>query len=171
MNNSDLDIAKVGDPILRQSAQLVTDLSDDKLQQLIDALLTTSINANGVGIAAPQVSQSYRLFVVCSHPNPRYPEAPFMEPTVMINPRLISHSEDTVKGWEGCLSVPGIRGWVPRYQAIAVEYLDRHGKLHHQEFTDFVARIFQHELDHLNGILFIDRIENQEDLVYCEPSK
>lgn len=171
MNNSDLDIAKVGDPILRQSAQLVTDVRDDNIQQLIDALLTTSINANGVGIAAPQVSRSYRLFVVCSHPNPRYPDAPWMEPTVMINPRLISHSQEVVKGWEGCLSVRGIRGWVPRYQAIAVEYLDRHGKLHYAEFTDFVARIFQHELDHLNGILFIDRIENQEDLVYSEPSE
>ena len=171
MNNSNLDIIKVGDPILRQSAQLVTKVSDDNLQQLIDALLTTSMNANGVGIAAPQVAQSYRLFVICSHPNPRYPDAPWMEPTVMINPRLISHSEETVKGWEGCLSVPGVRGLVPRYQAIAVEYLDRYGKLHHQEFTDFVARIFQHELDHLNGILFIDRIENKEDLVYSEPSK
>ena len=168
MNNSDLDIAKVGDPILRQSAQLVTDVSDENIQQLVDALLTTSMNANGVGIAAPQVSRSCRLFLVCSHPNPRYPDAPWMEPTVMINPRLISHSDETVKGWEGCLSVPGVRGWVPRYQAIAVEYLDRYGKPHHQEFSDFVARIFQHELDHLNGILFIDRIENKEDLVYGE---
>ncbi|MGB5595615.1 MAG: peptide deformylase [Crocosphaera sp.] len=165
MINPDNEIAQVGNTILRQPAQLVTDVTEGKIQQLIDSLLSTAMNANGVGIAAPQVSQSYRIFIVCSHPNPRYPDAPLMEPTVMINPRLLSHSEETVKGWEGCLSVPGVRGLVPRYRAIAVEYLDRQGKLQHQEFTDFVARIFQHELDHLNGILFIDRVENSEDLV------
>lgn len=165
MINPDNEIAQVGNTILRQPAQLVTDVTEGKIQQLIDSLLSTAMNANGVGIAAPQVSQSYRIFIVCSHPNPRYPDAPLMEPTVMINPRLLSHSEETVKGWEGCLSVPGVRGLVPRYRAIAVEYLDRYGKLNYQEFTDFVARIFQHELDHLNGILFIDRVENSEDLV------
>ncbi len=165
MISQNLEIAQVGNPILRQQAQCVTDITDEKLQQLIDTLLTTAMEAKGVGIAAPQVSQSYRLFIVCSHPNPRYPDAPLMEPKVMINPRLISHSEEIVKGWEGCLSVPGVRGLVPRYQKITVEYLDRYGQLYQQEFTDFVARIFQHELDHLNGILFIDRVENKEDLV------
>ncbi|EAZ89320.1 peptide deformylase [Crocosphaera chwakensis] len=166
MISQNLEIAQVGNPILRQQAQYVTDITDEKLQQLIDTLLTTAIDAKGVGIAAPQVSQSYRLFIVCSHPNSRYPDAPSMEPTVMINPCLVSHSEEMVKGWEGCLSVPGVRGLVSRYQKITVEYLDRYGKLHQQEFTDFVARIFQHELDHLNGILFIDRVNNSEDLVY-----
>lgn len=160
-----LDIAKVGNPILRQPAQSVIDITDNGIQQLIDALLDTAMKAKGVGIAAPQVSRSYRLFIVCSHPNPRYPDAPLMEPTVMINPRLLSHSAEMVKGWEGCLSVSGIRGLVPRYKAITVEYLDRQGNLQQQEFTDFVARIFQHELDHLNGILFIDRVENSQDLV------
>lgn len=171
MINQNLEIAQVGNPILRQQAQWVTDITDEKLQQFIDTLLTTAMDAKGVGIAAPQVSQSYRLFIVCSHPNPRYPDAPLMEPTVMINPRLVSHSEDIVKGWEGCLSVPGVRGLVPRYQTITVEYLDRYGRLHQQKFTDFVARIFQHELDHLNGILFIDRVKNSQDLLYNEPEK
>ncbi|CCQ59830.1 Peptide deformylase [Crocosphaera watsonii WH 0401] len=141
------------------------DLTDQKLQQLMDTLLTTARDANGVGIAAPQVSQSYRLFVVCSHPNPRYPDAPMMDPTIMINPRIISHNDEIVKGWEGCLSVPGVRGLVPRYKVITVEYLDRYGKLQQQKLKDFVARIFQHELDHLNGILFIDRVDKSEDLV------
>ena len=171
MITPNLEIAEVGNAILRQQAQSVADITDNKLQQLIDTLLTTAIDANGVGIAAPQLSQPYRLFVVCSHPNPRYPDAPFMKPTVMINPHLLSHSQEMVKGWEGCLSVPGVRGLVPRYQAIKVEYLDRYGNLHQQELTDFVARIFQHELDHLNGILFIDRIETQEDLVDSESLK
>ncbi|WP_107666273.1 peptide deformylase [Cyanothece sp. BG0011] len=171
MINQNLEIAQVGNPILRQQAQWVTDITDEKLQQFIDTLLTTAMDAKGVGIAAPQVSQSYRLFIVCSHPNPRYPDAPLMEPTVMINPRLVSHSEEIIKGWEGCLSVPGVRGLVPRYQTITVEYLDRYGRLHQQEFTNFVARIFQHELDHLNGILFIDRVKNSENLLYNEPKK
>ncbi|ACB53014.1 formylmethionine deformylase [Crocosphaera subtropica ATCC 51142] len=166
MIKPNLKIAQVGNPILRQQAQCVTDITDDKLQEFIDTLLTIAMDAKGVGIAAPQVSQSYRLFMVCSHPNPRYPDAPLMEPTVMINPRLVSHSKEMVKGWEGCLSVPRIRGLVPRYQTITVEYLDRYGQLHQQELTDFIGRIFQHELDHLNGILFIDRIDNQGDLIY-----
>ncbi|CCQ50848.1 peptide deformylase [Crocosphaera watsonii WH 8501] len=165
MINLNLEIAQVGNPILRQQAQLVQDLTDQKLQQLMDTLLTTARDANGVGIAAPQVSQSYRLFVVCSHPNPRYPDAPMMDPTIMINPRIISHNDEIVKGWEGCLSVPGVRGLVPRYKVITVEYLDRYGKLQQQKLKDFVARIFQHELDHLNGILFIDRVDKSEDLV------
>ena len=165
MINLNLEIAQVGNPILRQQAQLVQALTDQKLQQLLDTLLTTARDANGVGIAAPQVSQSYRLFVVCSHPNPRYPDAPMMDPTIMINPRIISHNDEIVKGWEGCLSVPGVRGLVPRYKVITVEYLDRYGKLQQQKLKDFVARIFQHELDHLNGILFIDRVDKSEDLV------
>ncbi len=171
MINLNLEIAQVGNPILRQQAQWVTDITDEKLQQLVDSLLTTATDANGVGIAAPQVSQSYRLFVICSHPNPRYPDAPFMEPTIMINPCIISHSDEIVKGWEGCLSVPGVRGLVPRYKVIEVEYCDRYGQLHQQQLEDFVARIFQHELDHLNGLLFIDRVEKDEDFIDNESSK
>jgi peptide deformylase len=88
-----------------------------------------------------------------------------MEPTAMINPKIVARSTEVVKGWEGCLSVPGIRGLVPRYQAIEVEYTDRYGKLQKQEFTDFVARIFQHEYDHLDGIVFVDRLENTLDMI------
>lgn len=160
-----LEIAKLGNPILRQVARPVSDVTDATFQALIDSLIETAISANGVGIAAPQVSQSYRLFIVASRPNPRYPDAPLMEPTATINPKIVSHSDEIVKGWEGCLSVPGIRGLVPRYRAIAVEYSDRHGNLQRQELTDFVARIFQHELDHLNGIVFLDRVESDRDLL------
>jgi peptide deformylase len=160
-----LEIAKLGNPILRQVAQPVSDVTDATFQALIDSLIETAISANGVGIAAPQVSQSYRLFIVASRPNPRYPDAPLMEPTATIEPKIVSHSDEIVKGWEGCLSVPGIRGLVPRYRAIAVEYRDRCGNLQRQELTDFVARIFQHELDHLNGIVFLDRVESDRDLI------
>lgn len=88
-----------------------------------------------------------------------------MEPTAMINPRIISSSTETVKDWEGCLSIPGIRGLVPRNRAIEIEYTSRDGKLHRQELTDFVARIFQHEHDHLDGIVFLDRVESTKELM------
>lgn len=160
-----LQITQLGNPVLRQQAQLVNNIQDKRLQQLIDALLATAAASNGVGIAAPQVSQSFRLFIVASRPNPRYPNAPQMEPTAMINPQIIAHSPETVRGWEGCLSVPGIRGLVPRYQTIEVEYTSRNGKKNRQEFTEFVARIFQHEYDHLDGIVFLDRVESTQDLM------
>ena len=160
-----LQIAQLGNPILRQQAQLVDNVQDEYIQQLIDALIATVAASSGVGIAAPQVFESHRLFIVASRPNPRYPNAPAMEPTAMINPRIIAHSTDVVKGWEGCLSIPGIRGLVSRYQAIEVEYMTPAGQLHRQELTDFVARIFQHEYDHLDGIVFLDRLESTQDMM------
>ena len=160
-----LQIAQLGNPILRQLAQPINNVHDESIQQLIDALKAKAVAANGVGIAAPQVSQSCRLFIVASRPNPRYPNAPMMEPTAMINPQIVSHSDEIVKGWEGCLSIPGIRGLVPRYQAIAVEYTNQQGKPQRQQFTDFVARIIQHEYDHLNGLVFLDRLESTQDLI------
>lgn len=160
-----LQIAQLGNPVLRQQSQFVNNIQDQRLQQLIDALIATAVASNGVGIAAPQVSQSFRLFIVASRPNPRYPNAPQMEPTAMINPQIIAHSPEVVKGWEGCLSVPGIRGLVPRYEGIEVEYTNRNGKIHRQVFTDFVARIFQHEYDHLDGIVFLDRVESTQDIM------
>ena len=160
-----LEIIQLGDPVLRTKAQLVENIQDLRIQKLIDDLITTVRQANGVGIAAPQVRVSDRLFVVASRPNPRYPNAPEMEPTAMINPKILAHSTDIIKGWEGCLSIPGIRGLVPRYQAIEVEYTDQNGKLQKQEMTDFVARIFQHEYDHLDGIVFLDRLETTQDIV------
>ncbi len=160
-----LQIIELGDPILRSRAELVENIRDQRIQKLIDDLIATVELAFGVGIAAPQVAESYRLFIVASHPNPRYPNAPVMEPTAMINPRILAHSTEVVKGWEGCLSIPGIRGWVPRYHAVEVEYTDRDGKLHKQELTDFVARIFQHEYDHLDGIVFLDKLESTQDIM------
>jgi len=158
-------IIQLGNPILRQKAAWVENIKDEKIQQLIDDLITTVTKANGVGIAAPQVAESYRLLIVASRPNSRYPNAPEMEPTAMINPKIIGHSNQVVKGWEGCLSVPGIRGLVPRYQGIEIEYTDRNGELQKQELTDFVARIFQHEYDHLEGKVFLDRVESTYELM------
>ncbi|MBE9198621.1 MULTISPECIES: peptide deformylase [unclassified Nodularia (in: cyanobacteria)] len=160
-----IPIIQLGDPKLRQKATWVENIQDQHIQKLIDDLMVTVAKANGVGIAAPQVATNYRLFIVASRPNLRYPHAPVMEPTAMINPRIIAHSTEIVKGWEGCLSVPGIRGLVPRYQAVEVAYTDRNGKLQKQKLTDFVARIFQHEYDHLDGVLFVDRVENSLEMI------
>lgn len=160
-----LEIIQLGDPLLRAKAEVVENIQDWRIQKLIDDLITTVEQANGVGIAAPQVAASNRLFIVASRPNPRYPNAPEMEPTPMINPKILASSTEMVKGWEGCLSIPGIRGLVPRSQAIEVEYTDRNGKLQKQELTDFVARIFQHEYDHLDGIVFLARLKSTQDIV------
>lgn len=160
-----LSVIQLGNPILRHQAKQVENIEDESIQKLIDELMVTVVKADGVGIAAPQVAQSHRLFIVASRPNPRYPKAPQMEPTAIINPEITAHSSETVKGWEGCLSVPGIRGLVPRYQTIEVEYSDRNGKLQKLELTDFVARIFQHEYDHLEGKVFLDRVESTLDLI------
>ncbi len=160
-----LQISQLGNPVLRQRSQFVENIQADRIQELIDNLISTVQQANGVGIAAPQVAMGDRLFVVASRPNLRYPQAPHMEPTAMINPRIIASSTETVKDWEGCLSIPGIRGLVPRSRSIEIEYTSRDGQLHRQEFTDFVARIFQHEYDHLDGIVFLDKVESTHELI------
>ena len=160
-----LQIAEIGSPILRQRSQAVTDITDPQLDDLIVDLMATADVANGVGIAAPQVAASMRLFIVASRPSPRYPHAPLMAPTAMINPEIIDRSGELVAGWEGCLSVPDTRGLVLRDRTIEVRYLTKSGALIQQELTGFVARIFQHELDHLDGILFPDRVANLADLI------
>jgi peptide deformylase len=88
-----------------------------------------------------------------------------MEPVVMINPQLVSHSKELVKDWEGCLSIPGIRGLVPRHQAIEVGYTNCRGQVEHRQFTDFIGRVFQHEYDHLSGKVFLDRVESSQEIV------
>ena len=159
-----LQISEIGSPILRQRSKSI-DLPAPQIDSLIASLIATADAANGVGIAAPQVASSIRLFIVASRPSPRYPQAPTMEPTAMINPEIIDQSGELVSGWEGCLSVPGVRGLVLRDRTIEVRYLTQHGDLVQQELTGFVARIFQHELDHLDGILFPDRVPDPRELI------
>jgi len=160
-----LKVAELGNPVLRSPTTPITNIQDPTLQKLIDNLLKTIKKANGVGIAAPQVSESLQLFIVASRPNLRYLNAPTMEPTPMINPQILSYSDEKEKGWEGCLSVPGLRGLVERSREIEVLYTDRHGELHQKVFTDFVARIIQHEYDHITGKVFLDRVESMLDLM------
>jgi peptide deformylase len=160
-----LQISEIGSPILRQRSIDIPQLPDACIDELIGDLIATADRANGVGIAAPQVGSSLRLFIIASRPSPRYPHAPTMVPTAMINPEIVARSGELVSGWEGCLSVPDRRGIVLRDRAIEVKYMTPHGELIQQELTDFVARIFQHELDHLDGILFPDRVTAPTDLI------
>jgi peptide deformylase len=160
-----LEIEELGNPILREKAKHVDNIGDEYIQNLIDNLTETVSAVNGVGIAAPQVNESYQIFIIYSHPNPRYPDAPKTEPLEVINPKIISRSDEMVKDWEGCLSIPGIRGLVPRHKSIAVEYTTRNEGKKREELEDFIARIFQHEYDHLNGIVFLDRLESVSDMI------
>lgn len=158
-------ILQLGNPTLRQLAQQMAFVQSSDVQNLIDELAQLMTQANGVGIAAPQVGILKQLVIIASRPTLRYPHAPVMLPTPMLNPQLVEHSDAIEKGWEGCLSVPGIRGLVPRYKSVTVDYLDRNGEPQRQVLNDFVARIFQHEYDHLQGIVFIDRVESTHDLM------
>jgi len=158
-------IAQLGHPVLRQAERAVADPHDPAVQALIEDMQATMDDANGVGIAAPQVYESLSLFILAPRPNVRYPHAPLMEPTAVLNPRILWASDEIEKGWEGCLSVPGLRGLVPRHARIGVSFLTRTGELREVEYTDFIARVFQHEYDHLQGLVFIDRVEDTRDLI------
>ncbi|MEL6352024.1 MAG: peptide deformylase [Cyanobacteria bacterium J06627_28] len=160
-----LKVAEIGSPVLRSHATPVKNVHASAIQQLINNLITTATETNGVGIAAPQVSESLQLFVVASRPNLRYPHAPTMKPTAMINPQIVSYSEETEKGWEGCLSVPGMRGLVTRSKEIEVIYTDLYGQQQQGIYDGFVARIIQHEYDHITGKVFLDRVESTLDLM------
>jgi peptide deformylase len=159
-----LDIAQLGHPVLRQIAEPVAEINDT-VQQLIDDLFATSDAASGAGIAAPQVYVSSRVFILSIKPTVRYPDAPSLEPTAVINPEILWVSETIEKDWEGCLSVPGIRGRVPRPDRIRVRYLTRQGETVEQEFSGFSARVFLHEHDHLEGMTWLDHVENNRDIV------
>ena len=157
-----LKILHVGNPVLRTVAKPVTraELADPSFQTFLDALVACMREANGAGLAAPQVGKEVRVFAVEVKDNPRYPYKPEIPLTLMINPEIEFLTDDRYANLEGCLSVPGIRGEVPRCPHIRVTGLDREG--HDLSFETFgiSAGTFQHENDHLNGILFLDRVED-----------
>ena len=162
-----MNIALIGEDILKTPAQTVTieNIQSTECQTFIRELKQTMLEANGIGIAAPQVFDPRAIMIIASRPNSRYPSAPDMEPRVLINPKITQHSDTQIKDWEGCLSVPSLRGRVKRYTWVEVEYHDTQGKLVTSRFDDFVARIFQHEYDHLIGKTWLDHIESTEDIV------
>lgn len=158
------EIAQLGDQVLRQKAAAVDDVRAVDIRRIIEDMLGTLASTQGVGLAAPQIGESKRIVIVASRPTPRYPSAPLMESTVMINPAFQALTEIQEKDWEGCLSIPGIRALVPRYQQILIQYTDQQGALMEATLSGFVARVFQHEVDHLEGRVYLDRVENNEDI-------
>ena len=163
--NNISEIAQLGATVLRLKAAAVTDSQSLEIRQLIKTLQDTLASTQGVGIAAPQISESKQVIIIASRPSPRYPNAPLMEPTVMINPTFQALSDTTEKDWEGCLSIPGIRALVPRYKDIQITYSNEQGSLVKAKLEGFVARVFQHEFDHLEGKVYLDRVENNRDIV------
>lgn len=159
------EIAQLGNPVLRLIAEVIDDIHAIQHHELMNSLRNTLANTQGVGIAAPQISISKRLIIIASRPNARYPNASLMSPTLMINPSFQPLSDKKEKDWEGCLSIPSIRALVPRYTDIQINYDDDHG--HHQQsvLTGFMARIFQHEVDHLEGMVYLDRVETPRDII------
>ena len=157
-----LEITHIGNPILREICSEVPEdrLLDSDFQEFIDDLIETKRDANGAGIAAPQVGEPWRIFVVEVKDNPRYPYKPQAELTVCVNPKITFLTELRYANYEGCLSIPGLGGKVPRCPHIRVDALDRHGKPFSREVKGITAGTFQHENDHLDGILFPDRVDD-----------
>ncbi len=153
-------ITQLGNPVLRKAASPVKNMPPKSLRALVKSMIQTMRKARGVGIAAPQIGKSLRLFIVAPEPSVRYPKAPHIQPVAMMNPVLVRHSKKRVTDWEGCLSIPGLRGRVPRYQSIEIEFSDLEGRRMQGKLDGFVARIFQHEFDHINGMLYVDRVED-----------
>ena len=153
-------ILKMGDPRLLRIAEPVTAFDTPELHALIADMFETMHAANGAGLAAPQIGVNLRLVIFGFGRNERYPDAPSVPETVLINPVLRPLSEETEEGFEGCLSVPGLRGSVPRYTRLRYEGVDQFGQRISREVDGFHARVVQHEVDHLLGILYPMRIKD-----------
>ncbi len=165
-----LEITKIGNPVLRKMCAEVSasDLVTADMQQFIDDLIETKRHANGAGIAAPQVGKPWRIFVVEVKDNPRYPYKPETELTVCVNPTVTFLTEEHYLNFEGCLSIPDLRGKIRRCPHIRIDALDRHGVPFSREVRGITAGTFQHEDDHLNGILFPDHADPRTFSTWAE---
>lgn len=159
------EIAQLGSKVLRLIAQEVQNIHAAEIREIASNMLTTLASTNGVGLAAPQISASWRIIIIASRPSERYPYAPEIGPILMLNPSFEPLSDAQEKDWEGCLSIPGIRAKVPRYTHIKASYTNAEGAQITQEFKQFIARVFQHEFDHLDGLVYLDRVENNQDII------
>jgi peptide deformylase len=162
-----LKVARMGHPVLRARARPLdrSTLRSAPVQKLIDDMIDTMVEYHGVGLAAPQVHESLRLFVGILAPDDAEHE---QEPFVIVNPEIVPVGTDVVDGWEGCLSIPDIRGRVPRARQIALKALNRKGDRVELSLEDFPARVAQHETDHLDGVLFFDRMRTFESLTFLD---
>lgn len=161
-------ILKMGDPRLLRKAEPVTQFASGALDALIADMFDTMHAVKGVGLAAPQIGVNLQLVIFGFGQNTRYPDAPAVPETVLINPQLTPLSQETEDGWEGCLSVPGLRGMVPRWKLLHYEGMDQFGKRISRDVEGFHARVVQHETDHLEGILYPMRIKDMTQFGYVD---
>jgi len=165
-----LKVARMGHPVLRQEAEPIPpeQITSPEVQDFIDDMIETMYDYDGAGLAAPQVHVSKQIVVMEVSQNPRYPNAPAIPLTVYINPEITPLTEEMDEDWEGCLSVPGLRGRVPRYTKIRLRAYDRDGQRVDFVAEGFHARVIQHECDHLWGKLYIDRVRDPTSLTFME---
>lgn len=154
------DVLRMGDPRLLRLSRPVDKFDTPELHALIADMEDTMAHLNGAGLAAPQIGVDLRVVIFGVTANPRYPDAEEVPYTVLINPVIEPLGSDEEDGWEGCLSVPGMRGVVPRFLHLRYSGFDQYGKRIEREVTDFHARVVQHECDHLDGILYPMRIRD-----------
>ena len=162
------DILKMGDPRLLRQAEPVVQFGTSELEALIADMFDTMYAANGAGLAAPQIGVNLQLVIYGFKQSARYPEASPVPETVLINPVLTPLSEETEEDWEGCLSVPGLRGVVPRWSRLRYEGFDQYRNVISREVDGFHARVVQHECDHLAGVLYPMRVKDFSRFGYTE---
>jgi peptide deformylase len=161
-----LKVARMGHPVLRERARPLdkSDIKSAVVQKLIDDMIDTMHEYHGVGLAGPQVHEGLRMFVALldDEPDSKSPAV------VVINPEIIPNTQAIEEGWEGCLSIPDIRGMVPRYTDVTLKAIDRDGRSVDLQLKNFAARVAQHETDHLDGVLFFDRMKSMQSLTFLD---
>lgn len=162
------DVLKMGDPRLLRIAEPVAAFDTPELHALIADMFETMHALNGAGLAAPQIGVNLRLVIFGFSSSPRYPDADAVPETVLINPVITFIGDDQEDGWEGCLSVPGLRGVVPRYRSLRYQGFDQYGKVIDRTASDFHARVVQHECDHLDGVLYPMRVRDFKQFGYTD---
>lgn len=153
-------VLRMGDPRLWQKSLPVTEFDTPELKELLRDMRDTMAHLDGAGLAAPQIAVPLRVVIFGVTANPRYPDVEPVPDTVLVNPQLAFISDAMEEGWEGCLSVPGMRGWVPRFKKLKYSGFDEHGSKFERTVEGFHARVVQHEVDHLDGILYPMRIRD-----------
>jgi peptide deformylase len=154
------EVLRMGNPRLWQVSVPVQKFGTPQLAELLQDLRDTMAHLNGAGLAAPQIGVPLRVVIFGVQSNPRYPDVEEVPDTVLINPVISPLADEMEEGWEGCLSVPGMRGWVPRYKRLKYSGYDENGKRFVREVSGFHARVVQHECDHLDGVLYPMRIRD-----------
>jgi len=162
------EILQMGNPLLYQKSEVITDFDSTQLKSLIQDMFDTVTDREGAGLAAPQIGVLLRMVVFSVDSNPRYPDAEAVPRTVLINPEIEVLGDEQEAGWEGCLSIPGMRGVVSRPSHIRYSGYDEEGEKFSREVTGFHARVVQHECDHLDGILYPMRIKDIRQFGYEE---